>query len=488
MDSDKQALLDTCDTVPTLDCAKIAAQVYDWADGNDPISPLIREALIVVEDALDDYGFDRMSISFNGGKDCTVLLHLYTAVLYRRRPVSQASVSSTTAPTLASSSTPTSPTSAPTLALSSTTTTTTTAPTTLSTTTAPTTTTTTPTPPPIPALYIAVPSPFPALEDFIAVCARIYNLDLFHIRPEEEEGVESVETPRGEGVGGEGGRTEYVVGQPHAPPRADGIAPPRADGHAPPRAVGKAKGAVGKAKGAEGMKHALQTYKDTFPRIGAILIGTRRSDPHGARLSFRNPTDPGWPAFERINPIINWGYQDVWVFLRGLDVPYCALYDQGYTSLGSTFNTFPNPALLVPDEDIDTAHEDINTAHEDIDTAHEDIDTAPPAAGDAAATTTTGPAATITGPAATTTGPAATTTGSAATTTGTATTTTSNTATDGTSGATAIDRTDSATAIDRTTATLTPTTTERRYRPAYELTDGELERAGRGMVQAGKSA
>jgi len=95
------------------------------------------------------------------------------------------------------------------------------------------------------------------------------------------------------------------------------------------------------------MREALQLYKDHFPKIAAILIGTRRTDPHGSKLSHRNMTDPGWPSFERINPIINWSYSDIWAFLRRLNVPYCALYDQGYTSLGSTYNTFPNPALLI---------------------------------------------------------------------------------------------------------------------------------------------
>jgi hypothetical protein len=38
---------------------------------------------------------------------------------------------------------------------------------------------------------------------------------------------------------------------------------------------------VGKAKGGEGMRLALQTYKDSHPEIKAILIGTRRTDPHG---------------------------------------------------------------------------------------------------------------------------------------------------------------------------------------------------------------
>ncbi|KAJ2915750.1 hypothetical protein MD484_g4670, partial [Candolleomyces efflorescens] len=167
---------------------------------------------------------------------------------------------------------------------------------------------------PIHSIYIPVPSPFEVLEEFIEESRKVYNLDLFSCRPEATQ-VESVSTPNVP----EGVSCDYVS-RPHA---------------------------VGKSKGGEGMRQALQRYKDKFPHITAILIGTRRTDPHGATLSHRNMTDPGWPEFERVNPIINWDYSHVWAFLRQLKVPYCSLYDQGYTSLGSTYNTFPNPALLI---------------------------------------------------------------------------------------------------------------------------------------------
>ncbi|KAL1670265.1 hypothetical protein GGF50DRAFT_42771 [Schizophyllum commune] len=291
------------------------------------------------------------------------------------------------------------------------------------------------TPHPIPALYIAVPSPFPALEEFIEHCAQIYNLDLYSIRPpSESNAVESVDTPRGDGVKAGAPVKDYITGAGTAKPAK----------------------AVGKAKGAEGMKQALQIYKETFPRISAILIGTRRSDPHGARLSFRNPTDPGWPDFERINPIINWSYKDVWVFLRRLDVPYCCLYDQGYTSLGSTFNTFPNPALLIDEESELPTPSPLSTGNASLapqtskppSSPHPASSTPLSAIGVASSTNET-KSSTSNGPAA------------------------SGTATPSPNGSTSASRLTSS-------STSSLCSSERRYRPAYELTDDGLERAGRG--------
>jgi FAD synthetase len=34
-------------------------------------------------------------------------------------------------------------------------------------------------------------------------------------------------------------------------------------------------------------------------------------------------------------------------FIRHLNIPYCSLYDRGYTSLGGTTDTHPNPALRL---------------------------------------------------------------------------------------------------------------------------------------------
>ncbi|KAJ3797056.1 adenine nucleotide alpha hydrolases-like protein [Lentinula aff. detonsa] len=243
---------------------EVAKQVYDLAASDDPLAPLVKEALDVIDEGLDACGENQVSISFNGGKDCTVLLHLFAGALGKRRPASEYTS-------------------------------------------------------PIPAIYIGVPSPFPVLEHFIQDAAKDYNLDLFYCRPPQEDSIETVVTPAASAI---------TKGHDYLHP----LPGPRG---------------VGKAKGGEGMRQALEMYKVQFPHINGILIGTRRTDPHGDRISSRCPTDEGWPRFDRINPIIKWTYANVWTFLRQLNIPYCKLYDEGYTSLGSTYNTFPNPALLV---------------------------------------------------------------------------------------------------------------------------------------------
>ncbi|KAI0444813.1 phosphoadenosine phosphosulfate reductase [Xylaria telfairii] len=99
-----------------------------------------------------------------------------------------------------------------------------------------------------------------------------------------------------------------------------------------------------------GMKQGLEAYLADHPDIKAIFVGTRRTDPHGEKLTHFDPTDGGWPDFMRVHPVIDWHYAEIWAFIRHLEIPYCPLYDQGYTSLGGTKDTQPNPNLKKHDK------------------------------------------------------------------------------------------------------------------------------------------
>jgi len=179
------------------------------------------------------YKLENLSISFNGGKDCLVLLILFLASL---------------PPYLPSPSNPTSSASGEKEEGR------------------------------INSVYVTTTYPFPQVDAFVQTCIRTYHLSL----------------------------TRYS--QP--------------------------------------MKSSFERYLQDNPNVQAIFVGTRRTDPHGELLSHFDVTDHGWPKFMRVHPVVDWGYKDVWGFLRELQVPYCVLYDMGYTSLGGTKDTHPNPALL----------------------------------------------------------------------------------------------------------------------------------------------
>ena len=79
-------------------------------------------------------------------------------------------------------------------------------------------------------------------------------------------------------------------------------------------------------------------------------MGTRRTDPYSSDLNIFQMTDSNWPQIMRVSPLLDWHYSDIWDYLLYYKVPYCKLYDMGFTSLGNTVNTMRNPSLICFDK------------------------------------------------------------------------------------------------------------------------------------------
>lgn len=101
------------------------------------------------------------------------------------------------------------------------------------------------------------------------------------------------------------------------------------------------------------MKLAIEQALEEHPQVRAMFLGCRRTDPGCKDLSVMEPSDKNWPALVRIFPLLEWNYHDIWSYLRSRRLPYCCLYDQGYTSLGDRSRTTTNPSLLVHDDQTD---------------------------------------------------------------------------------------------------------------------------------------
>ncbi len=99
------------------------------------------------------------------------------------------------------------------------------------------------------------------------------------------------------------------------------------------------------------LKEGFGSYLSLKPSIKAIIVGIRRNDPYGGKLEYIQKTDHGWPDFIRVHPVLEWHYDEIWCFLKMGGIPYCQLYDEGYTSLGGLYNTKKNPYLKTDEID-----------------------------------------------------------------------------------------------------------------------------------------
>ncbi|KAI3380258.1 hypothetical protein SNEBB_010635 [Seison nebaliae] len=97
------------------------------------------------------------------------------------------------------------------------------------------------------------------------------------------------------------------------------------------------------------LKNALYQFQEDEPEIKVVLMGNRRKDPYSYNMKYEEWTDNNWPRYLRVFPILNWTYHEVWYFLLRMNLPYCSLYDQGYTSLGRRSCTNRNEKLFIKD-------------------------------------------------------------------------------------------------------------------------------------------
>ncbi|XP_050312054.1 probable FAD synthase [Anthonomus grandis grandis] len=189
--------------------------VYSSEDSN------VRQSINIIENCLKTFGPENIFLSFNGGKDCTVLLHLLQTVLKKLFPNVRRKLF---------------------------------------------------------CLYVRSTNTFQEQDDFIERCRIFYNLEV----------------------------------------------------HSSTMSI----------------KEALRSVLAKKPHFQVCFMGSRRTDPYCSDLNFMQMTDPDWPQIMRCSPFLDWHYSDIWDYLLYYKVPYCKLYDSGYTSLGSSTNTIRNPTLV----------------------------------------------------------------------------------------------------------------------------------------------
>jgi phosphoadenosine phosphosulfate reductase len=81
----------------------------------------------------------------------------------------------------------------------------------------------------------------------------------------------------------------------------------------------------------------------------AWITGQRRAQSSTRQELAVQEDDPGHgPGMVKFNPLADWSEQDVWDYIRANEVPYNALHDQGFPSIGCA----PCTRAIEPGEDL----------------------------------------------------------------------------------------------------------------------------------------
>ncbi|KAJ2828353.1 3'-phosphoadenylsulfate reductase, partial [Coemansia furcata] len=85
----------------------------------------------------------------------------------------------------------------------------------------------------------------------------------------------------------------------------------------------------------------VEPARRAYEKLGAraVITGRRRSQ-KGDRATMPI-VEIESTGLVKINPLAMWSFQQVWTYLRANEVPYNALLDQGYKSVGDYHSTRP---------------------------------------------------------------------------------------------------------------------------------------------------
>jgi phosphoadenosine phosphosulfate reductase len=86
------------------------------------------------------------------------------------------------------------------------------------------------------------------------------------------------------------------------------------------------------------MRFCCEALKEKNPPRSAVITGIRAAE-SGNRAKNRDIFEFSYndPVTVFINPIFRWLERDVWGFIHDRNLPYCELYDQGWTRVGCLF-------------------------------------------------------------------------------------------------------------------------------------------------------
>ena len=82
--------------------------------------------------------------------------------------------------------------------------------------------------------------------------------------------------------------------------------------------------------------------------VSAWVTGVRRSQSATRTKSAKIEVDAAHGGVLKLNPLADWTHEQVWEYVRANQVPYNALYDKGYTSIGCE----PCTRAIKPGEDL----------------------------------------------------------------------------------------------------------------------------------------